>query len=55
MNKLYHLWQSRAFGDMFIPNYALQGLRAWRQTGKFSKFWKAPNFFEVQAWGRWWW
>ena len=51
-HELHHLWQSRAFGDMFLPNYILQGLEAKMIGGSFLEEY---NYFEDQAYGSYWW
>lgn len=51
-HELHHLWQSRAFGDMFLLNYGLQGIGAMLMGGSFLKKY---NYFEDQAYGSFWW
>jgi RHS repeat-associated protein len=51
-HELHHLWQSRAFGDMFLLNYGLQGIGAMLMGGSFLKEY---NYFEDQAYGSYWW
>ena len=51
-HELHHLWQSRAFGVMFLLNYGLQGIGAMLMGGSFLKEY---NYFEDQAYGSFWW
>ena len=51
-HELHHLWQSRAFGDVFLLNYGLQGISAMLMGGSFLKEY---NYFEDQANGSYWW
>lgn len=51
-HELHHLWQSRSLGDMFLPNYGLQGINAWLRGGEFLK---SYNYFEDQAYESYWW
>ena len=51
-HELHHLWQSRAFGDVFLLNYILQGVDAWAMGGSFIE---DCNYFEDQANGGFWW
>lgn len=51
-HELHHLWQSRAYGDMFLINYGLQGINAMLMGGSFLKEY---NFFEDLAYGHSWW
>lgn len=51
-HELHHLWQSRAFGDMFLLNYGLQGIDAISMGGSFLE---ECNYFEDQANGCSWW
>ena len=51
-HELHHLWQSRAFGDMFLLNYGLQGIGAMLMGGSFLSTY---NYFEDQANGSFWW
>jgi hypothetical protein len=48
-HELNHIWQSRAFGDIFLPNYALQGINAALQDRNIWGFIFNRNFFEGQA------
>jgi RHS repeat-associated protein len=51
-HELHHLWQSRSMGDMFLLNYGLQGIGAMLMGGSFlNKY----NYFEQQAYERYWW
>jgi len=52
-HELHHLWQSRAFGDMFLLNYGLQGIGAMLMKG--GSFLKEYNYFEDVAYGEYWW
>jgi len=52
-HELHHLWQSRAFGDAFILNYGLQGINAMLMKG--GSFFQKYNYFEDQAYNRFWW
>lgn len=36
-HELHHLWQSRAFNDLFLLNYGLQGINALLLKGNFVK------------------
>ena len=51
-HELHHLWQSRAFGDLFLMNYVLQGIGSLLMAGSFLQ---EPNYFEHQANERFWW
>jgi RHS repeat-associated protein len=51
-HELHHLWQSRAFGDVFLLNYGLQGIMARFMGGYFLQDY---NYFEDQAYGSYWW
>jgi RHS repeat-associated protein len=51
-HELHHLWQSRAFGDMFLLNYGLQGIDAVLMGDSFLENY---NFFETQADTGYWW
>ena len=42
-HELHHLWQSRAFNDVFLLNYGLQGINAWLLKGNFVK---EKNYYE---------
>ncbi len=52
IHELHHLWQSRAFGDMFLLNYGFQGIGAMLMGGSFLEKY---NYFEDQAYGSFWW
>ncbi|MCD7935624.1 MAG: FG-GAP-like repeat-containing protein [Tannerellaceae bacterium] len=53
-HELHHLWQSRSFGDVFLLNYALQGINA-ELLGNGCSFLIAGNYFEDQAYHNYWW
>ena len=40
---IHHLWQSRAFNDLFLLNYGLQGINALLLKGNFVK---ERNYYE---------
>lgn len=42
-HELHHLWQSRAFNDLFLLNYGLQGINALLLKGNFVK---ERNYYE---------
>jgi hypothetical protein len=50
-HELHHIWQSRAFGDAYLANYAGQGLLGLLMGRPFSFVNSAlhPNYFENQA------
>ncbi|MCL2026984.1 MAG: FG-GAP-like repeat-containing protein [Bacteroidales bacterium] len=54
-HEMHHVWQSRALGDRFLPNYFMQGISAVLSTKRSGQFIEQMNFFERQAWGRFWW
>lgn len=45
-HELNHLWQSRAMGDTFIPNYISNGIIAYMMGGSFVEYF---NFYEQIA------
>jgi RHS repeat-associated protein len=51
-HELHHLWQSRAFNDVYLLNYALQGINALLMGGKFVEDY---NYYEDVAYGEYWW
>lgn len=52
MHELHHLWQSRAFNNLYLMNYGLQGINAILMGGNFlNKY----NFYEDVAYGEYWW
>lgn len=42
-HEMHHVWQSRSMGDMFMPNYILQGINSWLYGNGFVE---APNWYE---------
>jgi hypothetical protein len=51
-HELHHLWQSRAFNDVYLLNYALQGINALLTGGGFVTNY---NYYEDMAYGEYWW
>ncbi len=51
-HELHHLWQSRAFNNLYLLNYGLQGINALLMGGEFLSTY---NFYEDLAYGRYWW
>jgi hypothetical protein len=51
-HELHHLWQSRAFNDVYLLNYALQGINAMLMGGRFIEDY---NYYEDVAYGEYWW
>lgn len=57
-HELHHIWQSRAMGDVFLFNYALQGLYAgllkkYYGSFLFNAIYKS-NYFETQGYDHHW-
>jgi hypothetical protein len=50
--ELHHLWQSRAFNDVYLLNYGLQGINALLMGGSFLENY---NYYEDVAYGEYWW
>ena len=51
-HELNQLWQSRAFNNVYLLNYGLQGINALFMGGKFADHY---NYYEDVAWGEYWW
>lgn len=60
-HELHHLWQSRSMGDIFAPNYLLQGLLSFALNGSYDSDDKPSfvsplgNYYEsIPDYYRWW-
>lgn len=49
---IHHLWQSRAFNDLFLLNYGLQGINALLLKGNFVK--ERNNYEDYVDYYNWW-
>ena len=53
-HELHHLWQSRAFNDVFLLNYGLQGFNALLMGGslvdKFNYYEDFINTYNMKWW-----
>ena len=54
IHEFHHIWQSRAMGDMYLFNYALQGVNAILRGKRWEDFIDYYNFFEAQAYDYYW-